>query len=175
MQKSYRNVNYQISINLTWFCLNISPPPRSKTPEAHGKVANSLVFNGNRIDIIINFSTTKALIKILMRGILGTIPGYRTHSLWLLDKILSLRTSRLSARLQWLGAYIAKYGIGLVLKFICTTVPNSHQIIHQKHHDNDFHGKWHLNISEHTRLVNLKSESLLKVAHRVGQSRNAFW
>ena len=29
-------------------------------PEALGKVANRLVFNGNLIDIIINYSTTKA-------------------------------------------------------------------------------------------------------------------
>ena len=35
-------------------------------PEASGKVANCLVFNGNLIDIIINYSTTKAWIKILI-------------------------------------------------------------------------------------------------------------
>ena len=44
-----------------------------KPSEARGEVANCLVFNGNWIDIIINYSTTKALIKILMQQILGRI------------------------------------------------------------------------------------------------------
>jgi hypothetical protein len=140
--------------------------------EASGKVAKSLVFNGNWIDIIINYSTTKTLIKILTIQILGTIPGYRMHPLWSLDKIRALRTTRLSARLRWLEAYIAKYGIGLVLWFICARAPSSHQSIHQEHHDDDF-GRFlwifygptvcrrHLYISEHTKLVNLKSASFL--------------
>ena len=84
-------------------------------PEASGKLTKNLVFNGNWIDININYSTTKTLIKILTIQILDTIPGYRTHPLWPLDKICALRITRLSAHLRWLGAYIAKYGIGLVL------------------------------------------------------------
>jgi hypothetical protein len=50
--------------------------------EARGQVENSLAFNGNGIDIILNFSTTKDLITILtlkILRILGTILGYRTY------------------------------------------------------------------------------------------------
>jgi len=64
-----------------------------KSSEAGYKVANCLVFNGNLIDLIINYSTTKVLIKILTIQILEHSLGSITQVFLYTEKILGWRTA----------------------------------------------------------------------------------
>ena len=78
--------------NLNQYCMdllqtfspdqNVTKLGEIRSSKAGYKVANCLIFNGNLIDIIINISTTKALIKILISTIFRSDVGLQ-NSLFL--------------------------------------------------------------------------------------------
>ena len=70
--------------------------------EAGYKVANCLVFYCNLIDLILNYSTTKALIKILIHNILDPLQGYKTQYLSIRSITPPWKSIRLTVPQKWL-------------------------------------------------------------------------
>ena len=156
---------------------NITILSEIEPPEASGKVAKSLVFNGNWIHIIINYSTTKTLIKILIctncRSDLGlqNAPSLGSgcllcvklrayiFNLFALEPrvhtrlfIRSIMTMISTASCEFSTVLQSAGGI-----FIFQSIP--------------IWSIWNRPVSSAAK----PPDRYRKVAHRVGQSHNAFW